>query len=119
MRLKIEIAQEDLQERKENHPGDYYSINGFVTFTDTHARDAALYQKINDTEGEFVLSAPPLPNDVIFQDLETDTEDRLINDQFGNALVFLLFVTFMPIVLFIGSVSSIENIESVPSIKRF
>jgi hypothetical protein len=111
MRGAIAEAQDDLKERKEERPGDYYSCNGFVTFKGTHERDAAIYQKINDTHGEFHLSNPPLPNDIIFADLETDAEDRFINDRFADAMVFMLFMAFMPIVLFIGSASSLQNIE--------
>jgi len=66
MQAAIAEAQDDLKERKEERPTDYYACNGFVTFKDTHQRDAAIYQKINDTEGEFDLSNPPLPNDIIF-----------------------------------------------------
>jgi len=118
LRTKIEEAQAELKENKEKYPTNYYSCNGFVTFNDGHARDAALFQVISDSVGEFELSIPPLPNDVIFADLETDAEDRFINDRFADACIVGLFLAFMPIILFIGKCSSLATIESVPAIKH-
>jgi hypothetical protein len=134
MRDDIEDIQADIRERIEGGQAeldgevvktpprlnDYYTCNGFVTFKETEQRDSALYQRISDTTGEFLLSSPPLPNDIIFSDLETDAEDRFINDRFADALILLLFLAFMPIILLIAKFSSLSAVESYsPQLKEF
>jgi len=48
LREAIQEAQEDLEERKTERPGDYYSCNSFATFKTTNDRDAAIYQKLKE-----------------------------------------------------------------------
>merc|ERR1719454_2236384 len=79
----------------------------------------ALTQRISDDFSEFEISAPPLPQDVIYEDLETDSASRRINTWVARILVFGLFMAFMPIVLFIGAIANLDTIEKVHSIKDF
>jgi len=120
VRTKIKDAQDSLKKRKEEshqNPTAYYSVNGFVTFKQNEQRDAALNQRISDTDGEFEMTAPPLPQDVLYADLETDEDERTKSDALGLALIVGLFFAFMPIVLAISKVTSIATIEQVPMIK--
>jgi hypothetical protein len=114
---QIQEAQEELENNRDNNPQDYYSVNGFVTFKQSFQRDSALNQRLSDTDGELETHPPPLPQDVIFEDLETDHERRGIDDLIGLALIAGLFFAFMPIVLAIGKVTSIKNIEAIPFVK--
>jgi hypothetical protein len=119
LRDRIEDAQFDLDDAKANRPHDYYAVNGFVTFKSSQQRDAALFLNISDATAYYHLSSPPLPQDIIFEDLETDTEDRNINQAFGLLLIAALFFTFMPVVITISKIASLSNLESVPAIKSF
>jgi len=120
LRTKIQEAQDDVKKRKEDsstNPTGYYSVNGFVTFKRNQDRDAALFQRISDTDGEFEQLAPPLPQDVIYEDLETDKDQRTWDDALGLACIAGLFFAFMPLVLAISKITSIHTIEQVPMVK--
>lgn len=119
MRDQIRDAQEDFKRGMAEKPHEWYAQHGFVIFKKRIHRMMALTQRISDDFSEFEISSPPLPQDVIYEDLETDSTSRRINMWVARMLVFGLFLAFMPIVLFIGSIANLQTLESSQSVKHF
>jgi hypothetical protein len=113
LETKITTAQEDFKRDR----AILSAPHGFVTFKKNTQREAALNQRISDTDGDFVMSYPPLPQDVIWEDLETDATRRFIDDRLGDACIVGLAFAFMPIVLGISKITNIHNLEEIGFIK--
>jgi len=77
-----------------------YSNCGFITFKSRRCADTALVQgHVSPDSHEFIFSRPPVPHDVIYDDLQSEALNALVSEIFGSALMVLLFVFFLTLVV--------------------
>jgi len=119
--IKAEQAATNLEARKAPEETSIYATNGFVTFMDRKVAEKAqgcpMFRIADD---ELVVSYPPMPDDVIWSDLEESVAARQFFHFIGYGCIVGLFLGFMPIVIAISQAANLDNLEEkMPWFKNF
>lgn len=92
--------------------------SGFVTFLSMRDALTALNTRCSADLDEFLISLPPQPNDVIYEDLMRPAFVRRIRTMIGALCLMVLFVGFMPIVMVISGFTNLESLQENSDIVR-
>jgi hypothetical protein len=87
------------------------SSAGFVTFSGNREALLALNTGISPDTREFVMSIPPQPSDIIYQDLRVSPEKKVAFGIAGYVCIIILFCIFAPIVVSISAFVELETLE--------
>jgi len=82
---------------------------GFVTFKDRSDAEVALSLELAADSNLWVLDYPPLPQDIIWEDLTQDPNAEAGRALLGYALTAGLVIVYMPLVVFICNVAELIN----------
>mmetsp|Transcript_26940 Transcript_26940/g.77301 ORF Transcript_26940/g.77301 Transcript_26940/m.77301 type:complete len:764 (+) Transcript_26940:48-2339(+) len=88
------------------------TASGFVTFVSQREALIALHTRFTADAEEFVMSIPPQPSDIIYEDLMVPKFQRKIWDVLGGVCIFLLFWFFLPLVMLISSFTNLKVLEA-------
>mmetsp|Transcript_11298 Transcript_11298/g.30791 ORF Transcript_11298/g.30791 Transcript_11298/m.30791 type:complete len:800 (-) Transcript_11298:120-2519(-) len=85
--------------------------SGFVTFSSQREALIALHTRCTADMDEFVMSIPPQPNDIIYEDLQVPKFQQRVWSFLGWAMIVLLFWGFLPLVMIIASFTNLEAMK--------
>mmetsp|Transcript_31269 Transcript_31269/g.68508 ORF Transcript_31269/g.68508 Transcript_31269/m.68508 type:complete len:859 (-) Transcript_31269:347-2923(-) len=88
-----------------------HSTSGFVTFVERKDAEMALCCRLTSNDEEYVVSMPPDPSDVIYEDLQKDSFRSQVDLFIGYGVILTLFVGFMPFVIGISTITRMELLE--------
>jgi hypothetical protein len=95
------------------------SSAGFVTFANRQDSQMALCCHLTANEEEYVMSTPPDPADVLYNDLQGDGNRAATSRFVGYCLIGCLFVGFMPFVLGVAQATRLQDLASRSSAFQF
>mmetsp|Transcript_54023 Transcript_54023/g.94866 ORF Transcript_54023/g.94866 Transcript_54023/m.94866 type:complete len:804 (+) Transcript_54023:78-2489(+) len=85
--------------------GGVNSSNGFVTFYQRSDAELATVVQFSENEDEWVVSHPPEPFSVIWEDLKQDDVKKTVWELLGWLLTVLLFLFYLPLVVLISNLA--------------
>lgn len=85
--------------------GGVNTSNGFVTFYQRSDAELATVVQWSSDESEWVVSHPPEPFSVIWDDLKQDDVKKTAREILGWALTVLLFLSYMPLVVLLSNLA--------------
>lgn len=109
---KVKTCEEEVELiRKETiEDKSLKSNSAFITFNDQKHCIIAQSMRYGEDDEEFVLSVPPDPSDVLYQDLQVDWRAEAGRESLGYCLIAALFFGFIPIV---GTLSALVSEQSM------
>mmetsp|Transcript_20709 Transcript_20709/g.39399 ORF Transcript_20709/g.39399 Transcript_20709/m.39399 type:complete len:785 (+) Transcript_20709:97-2451(+) len=115
---EVNHYQEQIKKEQERAEVEFSTIggvngcNGFVTFNNPWTAQLAL-NLCYDSDGNFwVVSAPPPPESIRWNDLEQDAEHRLVWTILGYVLLGLLFLVYLPSIVWISRLASMVHFKT-------
>lgn len=94
--------------------------SAFVTFRTRRDTEVALRVQYKSDAETFVMSVPPHPLDVRWEDLRQDATRETAKERIGRLCVVALYFGFVPIVVGISSVTSLQEwSKRSPAVKHF
>jgi len=82
-----------------------------VTFRDQRTAMIALNTRCTADADEFVMSVPPQPSDIIYDDLKTNVLEKAVLQCVGAACILLLFWSYLPFVVILSSMTNLNALE--------
>jgi len=119
MRTKLESALEEAEKKvvewRDSLLKSPSGISGsaFVTFKDQQQSIMALNMRYTADDEEFLVSTPPDPSDVRFDDLQVDYRLETARHILGYGMIAGLFFGFIPIVAGVTNLLTLESISKV------
>jgi len=84
---------------------------GFVTFRSKRDAMIALNMRCTADQEEFLISIPPDPKDVIYNDLRYSPHYRALMALLGHGAIFAIFIGFVPIVTLLSDFTDLQKLE--------
>jgi hypothetical protein len=98
---------------------EVYSSNGFVTFRTERDAMIAMGLKVRSDEDQFMMSTPPDPADIRYEDLYAPPARLQAASIVGYACTVAVFFSFTPIILAISSVTNLAALRGqVPALDK-
>ncbi|CAJ1347409.1 unnamed protein product, partial [Effrenium voratum] len=111
---KVEEARQEVLESEKGH-----SASAFVTFKDQKQSIMALNMRYTADDEEFVVSVPPDPADVRYNDLRVDYRVEAAGRTLGYGMIAGLFFGFIPIVAGVTNLLTLESVTKVDLLNTF
>jgi len=118
----LKNAEADVAKAREEITGQFaagFSGSAFVTFKDQEKSCMALSMRYAEDDEEFVVSVPPDPSDVRYDDLQVGFARMAADEIVGYGLIAGLFFGFLPIVTGITNLLSLTTLNNVPVLHDF
>mmetsp|Transcript_2271 Transcript_2271/g.4133 ORF Transcript_2271/g.4133 Transcript_2271/m.4133 type:complete len:767 (-) Transcript_2271:101-2401(-) len=122
LKQSLQTAEADVDKAREDilaQVSEGISASAFVTFNDQAKSIMALSLCYTEDDEEFVVSVPPDPSDVRYDDLQVGFERMAASETVGYGLIAGLFFGFLPIVTAITNVLSLSTLMNVPVFNDF
>mmetsp|Transcript_69559 Transcript_69559/g.126874 ORF Transcript_69559/g.126874 Transcript_69559/m.126874 type:complete len:810 (-) Transcript_69559:38-2467(-) len=102
----VDILQEREKAKKElSTPGGVNACNGFVTFFTTADAELAVNLHYSSDALEWVVSTPPPPQSLKWEDLQLEPEEAAEWNLLGYLLTAGLYCIYLPLVLWITNIA--------------
>jgi len=117
----LETAAAKVQEEREKVLNSLEGTLGtaFITFQDQKQSIMALNMRYTADDEEFVVSVPPDPSDVRWNDLEMDPRKVAASQMVGYGLIAAIFFGFIPIVAGITNLLTLESVSKIDFLDSF
>jgi len=102
--------ERDMIEAKSRQVGGVNTSNGFVTFTRRRYAQLALDVTYSQDKDVCVVSTPPLPEDIIWKDLQVFEASKAGWTTIGYLLLVSLFFAYLPLVVLITNIANLIDL---------
>jgi len=107
---KLVEHERDIIEVESQQVGGVNTSSGFVTFTKRRYAQLALDVRYSQNQDVYVVSTPPLPEDIIWRDLQVLDASKATWTTIGYLLLVALFVAYLPLVVLITNIANLINL---------
>lgn len=90
----------------------------FVTFKARREAEIALRLQYEPDAEQFVVSVPPEPSDIRWDDLRTDRITRSAKERLGIVCASGLYVAFVPLTVAVSSVTNLDHLQRESALVR-
>mmetsp|Transcript_145625 Transcript_145625/g.257226 ORF Transcript_145625/g.257226 Transcript_145625/m.257226 type:complete len:571 (+) Transcript_145625:1-1713(+) len=91
-------------------PGKVTSDIGFVTFSKRYDAEIAALAHYSHDIDEWVVSQPPPPQAIVWENLQQSKEMKEAKQFFGYALVACLYMAYLPLILWMSQIANEINL---------
>ncbi|CAL1129548.1 unnamed protein product, partial [Cladocopium goreaui] len=117
--LDAAVTKVDEEREKALKTDEGISGSAFITFKDQKQSIMALNMRYTADDEEFVVSVPPDPGDVRYNDLEMDPRKVAATQMVGYGLIAGIFFGFIPIVAGITNLLTLESVSKISFLNDF
>jgi hypothetical protein len=106
---EVETTRKEMEEKKAEimkDIGGASAYSGFVTFKERKYAQMATTQLYSSDLDEWVVSCPPAPTDLLWNDLQKSDKEATAGNALGTAMIVGLYFAYMPLVIWISQAAA-------------